>query len=617
MTAKGGRILFSPAAKEAKEAEGKTILEAAREAGVYVDAPCGGKGLCGKCAVHVVEGEAESPSEHETALLKAADREADCRLACMARVKGDMSVVVPQDSLVSHVGDKLFAGRSTAIDPVVKGYPIDLTEGAPDAARIERVTGLMTQRHEFDGLATDPAILPDLGRTGTDLEAKITVFVWQGKEIVGVSPGWAARRLGLALDVGTTTVAAYVADLDDGRLIATGSVTNPQVLFGTDVMSRIAYSSRSREGVKEMQATLIASVNALVSHMAKERDFDVHEIVDATAVGNTVMHHILLAIPPDRLGVWPFTPTVRRSVDVKARDLGLDIGRASYVHVLPVEASFVGADNVAVLLSEAPHTRDEISLVIDLGTNGEIVLGNRQRLLSCSCATGPALEGAHISSGMRAIEGAIDTVRINPDTLDVAYTVIGKEGVTAAKGKTPAPAGLCGSAVIDAVAQLYGAGLIKRDGAFSRIRETERLRKGATGLMEFVVAWKAETKTGRDIVLTQKDIREVQLAKGALYGGWRVLMGRLNVSRADRIAIAGAFGMHLNKESALTLGLFPGDDPDHLVMVGNAAGHGAYLALMDAAKRKEADRLAAWVEHIELAREETFHKEFVNGLSLP
>jgi uncharacterized 2Fe-2S/4Fe-4S cluster protein (DUF4445 family) len=535
----------------------------------------------------------------------------------MARVKGDMTVLVPQEGLVSRAGEKPFAGRSGAIDPAVKGYPIDLAEGEAGQARLERVACLMNLRHGLDNLSTDPAVLPDLGRTGPDLEGRTTILVREEKEIVGALPGWNARRLGLALDIGTTTVAAYAADLEDGRLIATGAVTNPQVLFGPDVMSRISYSSRRPDGAKRMQAVLIASINALVRRMADERGFDAREIVDATVVGNTVMHHIFLGIPPDRLGLWPFTPTIRRSFDVKARDLGLELGRAASLHVLPVEAGFVGADNVAVLLSEAPHARDEISLVIDLGTNGEIVLGNRERLLSCSCATGPALEGAQISSGMRAIEGAIDKVRIDPATFEVDYTVIGKDCRAAGQGGGFGPSGLCGSAVVDAVAQLYGAGLIGRDGAFSQGRHGARLRKGKSGMTEFVVAWKGETKTGRDIVLTQKDIREVQLAKAAIYAGCRVLMRRLNVFSVDRIAIAGAFGMHLDKESALALGIFPPARPDRIAMVGNAAGHGAYLALMDAAKRKEADRIAAWVVHVELACEETFQREFMNGLSLP
>lgn len=503
------------------------------------------------------------------------------------------------------------------IDPVVRGYNIDLAEGDGDEARVERIVRLMAQQYELRDLGIDVTVLEELGKTGGDLEGRVTLLVRMGKEIIGVRPGADARYLGLALDIGTTTIAAYVGDLRDGQLIATGSVTNPQVLFGPDIMSRISYSSRHPDGTRRMQATLIASIDALVHRMAESRGFDPSEIVDATVVGNTVMHHIFLGIPPDRLGLWPFTPTIRQSLDVRARDLGIGIGRASYLHILPVEAGFVGADNVGVLLSEAAHKREEISLIMDLGTNGEIVLGNRERLLSCSCATGPALEGAQISSGMRAIEGAIERVRIDAATFEVDYGVVGKEGWAADNGAGLEPAGLCGSAIIDAVAHLYTTGLIGEDGAFSKDARTPRLRKAASGMVEFVVAWRNETRTGRDIVLTQKDIRQVQLAKAALYAGCRVLMDRLKVASIRRMAIAGAFGMHIDKASALTMGLFPPCDPDHIIMVGNAAGHGAYLALMDKEKRKEADRIAAFVTHVELAREETFQREFMNGLSIP
>ena len=616
MTDKISRTLFAPSLKEVTGAEGTTILEAAREAGVYIDTPCNGKGLCGGCRVRVMEGEAEAPSEQESGLLRAGDGELGYRLACMARIRGDMTVLVPQESVLPQ-GEKPFTGRSGVIDPVVRGYNVDLAEGDGDQARVERVARLMAQQYDLRDLAADVTVLKDLGKMGGDLQGRVTVLVREGKEIIGVLSGWDVRYLGLALDIGTTTIAAYVGDLRDGQLIATGSATNPQVLFGSDIMSRITYSSRHPDGARRMQAVLIASINALVRHMAESRGFEPCEIVDTTVVGNTVMHHIFLGIPPDRLGLWPFTPTIRQSLDVKARDLGIGLGHASSLHLLPLEAGFVGADNVGVLLSDEPHKREEISLIMDLGTNGEIVLGNRERLLSCSCATGPALEGAQISSGMRAIGGAIERVRIDAATFEVDYAVVGKEGWARDPGTSLEPVGLCGSAIIDAVAHLYATGLIGQDGAFSKGKRTARLRRGEAGMMEFVVAWRDETQTGRDIALTQKDIREVQLAKAALYAGCRVLMDRLKVASISRMVIAGAFGMHIDKASALTLGLFPPCDPAAIAMVGNAAGHGAYLALMDKEKRKEADRVAPFVTHVELAREETFQREFMNGLSIP
>jgi len=321
---------------------------------------------------------------------------------------------------------------------------------------------------------------------------------------------------------------------------------------------------------------------------------------------------------PDRLGLWPFTPSVKGSVNVKARELGMDINPSSYIHVLPVEAGFVGADNVGVLLSEEPYNQDELSLIIDLGTNGEIVLGNRETLLSCSCATGPAFEGAHISCGMRALIGAVERVRIDPADLEVDFKVVGREG-WASEHQPGAlrPAGICGSGIIDTLAQLFKTGVIKGTGAFSKDRDTPRLRKGSSGVMEFVLVRNQETATGQDIVLTQKDIRQIQLAKAALYGGCKVLLNHLGVDSVNRMQVAGAFGLNIDKENALTIGLFPWCDPENITLVGNAAGHGAYLALLDREKRKEADQIAGRVTHVELAMEDAFQREFMNALSFP
>ena len=447
----------------------------------------------------------------------------------------------------------------------------------------------------------------------------ITVFVWMDKEIVDVRPGRDETRLGLALDVGTTTVALYLCDLATGEIVASASTTNPQVLFGTDIMSRISYSSHHPlQGVKRMQGELVRAVNALIEQMTGRSGFSSHQIMDMTVVGNTVMHHIFLGIAPDHLGLWPFSPSVQSSMNAKARELGIAINPSCYAHVLPVEAGFVGADNVAVLLSEEPYNKEEIGLIIDLGTNGELVLGNRESLFSCSCATGPALEGAHIVSGMRATIGAIEKVRIDPATLEVDYAVIGTDGWASQHDPGALkPVGICGSGIIDTVASLFLTGLVGEDGAFKANGKTERLRKGPSGALEFVVVWKHESATGSDILLTQKDIRQIQLAKGALQGGARVLMHHLNIDKLPHMVIAGAFGMHIDKENSLAIGLFPWCEPEKVFMVGNAAGHGAYLALVNKDKRIEADRIARKVNHIELALEEGFQQEFLKSLSIP
>jgi uncharacterized 2Fe-2S/4Fe-4S cluster protein (DUF4445 family) len=384
-------------------------------------------------------------------------------------------------------------------------------------------------------------------------------------------------------------------------------------------MSRIAYSAaHPGEGVKRMQRELIRSVNALIDAIVTGKGYSRQQIVDMTVVGNTVMHHVFLGMAPDRLGLWPFEPSVKESIDIKAGELGILINPSSYVHVLPVEAGFVGADNVGVLISEEPYKGKELRLIIDIGTNGEVVVGNRDRLLSSSCATGPAFEGAQISCGMRAMSGAIEKVRIDPDTLEVDYKVVGRKGW--AQGLSMGelqPSGICGSGIIDVVAQLFEAGVIGANGAFSRKVNTPRLRKGRSGMTEFVVAWQHETLMGKDIVFTQKDVRQVQLAKAALHGGCRVLMSRLNVDAMHRIVIAGAFGMHIDKKSALTIGLFPWCEPENIIMVGNAAGHGAYVALVDRSKREEAELIARRIIHIELAMEESFQGEFMSALEIP
>ena len=617
------RILFAPSLTEVFQEAGKTVLDAALDAGLYIDSQCSGKGKCGKCRVRILEGEPGPFTQEESEFISLIDKSLGYRLACMARVTGDLTVLIPQENVLSsESAKKTFPKRSPVINPAVKGYVLEIPEeeGA-HIASFERVAGLLRGQYGLEGLSADIAVLKNLATVTDEAkgQGKITVFVWMDREIVSIVPGQEDTCLGLALDVGTTTVALYLCDLRDGTIVATGSTTNPQVLFGTDIMSRISYSSHHPgQGARRMQTELFRAVNGLIEQMTISNGLSASRIMDMTVVGNTVMHHIFLGIPPDHLGLWPFSPSIQGSVDVRVRDLGIAINPSSYAHVLPIEAGFVGADNVAVLLSEEPYCRENISLIVDLGTNGELVLGNREQLFSCSCATGPALEGAHIASGMRATAGAIEKVRIDPDAFEADYAVVGTEGWASEHGAGELkPVGICGSGIIDSIAQLFKAGLIGQDGAFKENGRTKRLRKGQSGALEFVVAWKHESPMGRDIVLTQRDVRQIQLAKGALHGGCRVLMRRLNIDSLPRLAIAGAFGMHIDKENSLALGLFPWIDPEKIDMIGNAAGHGAYLALMDRDKRTEANRVARTVTHIELALEEDFQKEFLRALSIP
>jgi uncharacterized 2Fe-2S/4Fe-4S cluster protein (DUF4445 family) len=357
-----------------------------------------------------------------------------------------------------------------------------------------------------------------------------------------------------------------------------------------------------------------------LNHLIKAAVEDAHlspdDILELTVVGNTVMHHLFLGIDPQYLGVSPFPPALHQSINFKARDLGLRVHPSANVFILPVEAGFVGADNVGVLIAEEPYRRDEMALIIDIGTNGELVSGNKDRLLSSSCATGPALEGAHIKYGMRAAPGAIERVRIDSETLEVDFKVIG-EPDWKSKSKSVRAKGICGSGIIDAIAELYRNGVIEKSGRFKEGLPASRLRISSEGKPEFVIAWEEETSLKKDVTITQQDVRNVQLAKGAIYAGAKLMMKRLGIAKIDRIILAGAFGSYIDPEKAMTLGMFPDCDLKNIHAVGNAAGDGARIALLNRNKRIEAEEIARRVEYVELTIEQDFQKEFIEAMQIP
>jgi uncharacterized 2Fe-2S/4Fe-4S cluster protein (DUF4445 family) len=446
-------------------------------------------------------------------------------------------------------------------------------------------------------------------------EWKATASVWKDREIIDVEPGKAVRGYGLAVDIGTTTVAGYLCDLTTGEIIATDATMNPQVAYGEDVMSRIGYAVKEKNGLKQLHRSIINCLNRIAARAAAKAGIRRTDITDMAVVGNTCMHHLFLNIDPRNLGRTPFTPAIHHSMDVKARDLGLRIAPGAYVHVLPNEAGFVGADNVGVLIAEEPYKQDEMLLIIDIGTNGELLLGNRKKLLSTSCATGPAFEGAEIRHGMRAAAGAIEKVRIDPETKDVRFKVIGDERWNT-EVKNIGARGICGSGIFDVAAQMFLAGIIDKGGRFDNGVKSPRLTQSGNG-PEFVIARAQETAIGHDIVICQKDIRAIQLAKGAMYAGARLLMNRLGVGKIDKVILAGAFGSYIDKYSAAVIGLFPDCDMEKVYAVGNAAGDGARLALLNTDKRDEADAMARRVEYVELTVEPDFNKVFTQSLAFP
>jgi len=625
-------IIFQPSGRRGRVPEGTTILDAARRLGVGIEAVCGEQLVCGKCRVKVMEGSFPKENitssmshlsgldEKEIKVLKRKDSDEHIRLACSTRIHGDVLVFVPEASRTGKQVVSKAAGKiKVKIKPAVRKYYVELPLPSLDdpLGDFERLETALAKAYRLKKLSIDYRALqklPDVVRKG---DWKLTATVWQGKEIIRVEPGKVETNIGLAVDIGTTTVAGYLTDLNTGEVLVTESMMNPQVRYGEDVMSRITYCMMNEEtGLKELQETIIEGLNTIVKQATHKAGHSPEDISEMTLVGNTAMHHILLGINPEYMGVAPFTPALHESVDVKADRFGIHILPAGNIHVLPIEAGFVGADNVGCLISDVPYKRKEMTLLIDIGTNGELVFGNKDKLISCSCATGPALEGAQIEFGMRAAPGAIERVKIDPVTLEPVYKVIGSDRWSDGQANMQAK-GICGSAIIDVIAEMFRTRILKKNGQVNMDLKSPRLRKGDKGGNEYVLAWKHETSIDQDIVVNQKDVRAIQLAKGALYSGCLIMMRKLGGKPFDRLAVAGAFGSHIDKVAAMIIGMFPDCDLKKVKYIGNAAGDGARIALLNVDKRKEANEIARKVEYVELALEEDFNDRFGEAMQFP
>jgi uncharacterized 2Fe-2S/4Fe-4S cluster protein (DUF4445 family) len=632
------KLIFQPAGRRGEIEEGSTILDAAQALGVDLEALCGNKKVCGKCKIRIEEGYFEKDNI-ESSMLHIAPREPSkdelkhikpedgpgIRLACSCEIHGDLKVYVPERSRAGkQVVRKAAKELSIALDPAIKKYTVvlkaptlhDMTTGD-----YERVLKALEEDYGLKDLTFDYMVLKELQDVLRAGDWMATFTVWMDKEIIKAEPGSVELSYGLAVDIGTTTCVGYLCDLSTGKVINTESMMNPQVPYGEDVMSRITYAMTNQNGLQTMQESILTGLNEIIEKVVGEVRKDGPNpgfaIDDLTIVFNTAMHHIFLGLNPIYIGRSPFIPAVQRSLNIKARDIGLRINPAAYVHVLPIEAGFVGADNVGVLIAQEQYFQSEMVLVIDIGTNGELLLGNKDRICSTSCATGPAFEGAQIKFGMRAAPGAIEKVKIDYATKEPQYKVIGKaDWHTHIEGKINAK-GICGSAIIDVIAEMFKAGIIDKTGKFVMNLDTNRVRKDAQGKPEYVLAWADETSINQDITVTQGDVRALQLAKGALYTGTKLMMQKMGVTKLDRVELAGAFGSHIDREASLTLGMFPDVPIDKVVVVGNAAGDGARMALLNKAKRVEADERARWVEFVEIATEPTFEREFMQAMHIP
>jgi uncharacterized 2Fe-2S/4Fe-4S cluster protein (DUF4445 family) len=615
-------VVFQPSGRRGYVDEGKTLLEAAQELGAQLASVCGGYAQCGKCMIKLIEGSFEeygvtSSMEHLSAI-----GEDECeflkkhppnyRLSCAARIYGDVVIHVPGKSRISKQSiRKTFNLTNVSMAPAVKKYGLDLNPSQLRKADWECLQAELFRQYNLDSLSIDFPVLLELQKVLNRGDWKVTVFIWKDTEVIKVEPGLVAKPFGLAIDIGTTTISTYLCDLGSGELLSSESVTNPQLVYGEDVMSRITHAMANENGLANLNRTIIDTLNQTAEQVAHEAGIKCDSIVDVTVVGNTCMHHLFLGIHPECLGRNPFIPCTLHSLDIKARDLGLQFAPGAYVHMLPNIAAFLGSDSVGALIAEPPYTHEGMTLIMDIGTNGELMLGNRDRLIACSCATGPALEGASIKHGMRASPGAIEKLEIDPGTKEVRFKVIGKQGWSNDSEAVKA-GGICGSGIIDAVAQMLKAGILGKSGRFNSESDTSRLRITEKGA-EFIIAWAGQTSMGQDIAISQADVRAVQLAKGALYAGAGFLIRSMGIERPDRILLAGAFGNYIDKRSAAYMGLFPDSDLKDVHFVGNAAGAGALLALLNLDKRKEADKIAEQVKCVELTREPDFAKEFARA----
>jgi uncharacterized 2Fe-2S/4Fe-4S cluster protein (DUF4445 family) len=630
MKGKKYMVVFQPSGIRGKVDDSVTIMEASRKLGADIESLCGGKATCGKCRVKIEEGEfrkygitssiaSVSPiSEGDRKLLSKQQLRDNYRLACQTHIHGDCVIFVPEESRKGQQVIRKEAGaRNIRLKPAVKKYHVTLKPATlhDNIGDFERLQAELARRYKLRELTIDYPVLLNLQKSVREDDWEVTVSVWKNREIINVESGHVKKNYGLAVDIGTTTIAGYLCDLSSGEVVATDAMMNPQVAYGEDVMSRISYSVKSEEGLRQLNQAIIKGLNQIAGRAAVQAGIKRSDIVDMTVVGNTCMHHIFLNINPLYLGKTPFSPGVHHSLDIKARDLGIKISPGAYTHVLPIEAGFVGADNVGVLIAEEPYNQEEMLLIIDIGTNGELILGNRSKLLSASCATGPAFEGAEIKHGMRAAPGAIERIKIDPKTREVQFKVIGNERWSN-DAKNLKARGICGSGIFDVAAQMFLAGIIDKSGRFNSHLKTPRLRKAGKE-PAFVIAWAEETAIEDDIVICQSDIRAIQLAKGAVYAGARTLMNRLGVDRLDKVILAGAFGSYIDRESAAVIGLFPDCDLENVYAVGNAAGDGARIALLNVDKREEADIIARRVEYVELTVEPNFNKTFTQALLFP
>ena len=637
-------VVFTPSGKRGRFPAGTPVLSAARQLGVDLDSVCGGRGICSKCqvtpsygdfpkhGVSVRDGALSDWNAVEDRYDKKRGLKPGRRLGCQATILGDVVIDVPPESQVHRqVVRKAATERAIAMDPATRLHFV--TVNAPDmhepTGDLERLQAALADQWGVEGALADLTLIAKLQKALRKGDWQVTVAVFDDHtpappRIVEIWPGLHEDGLyGLAIDLGSTTIAAHLTNLDNGAVVASSGLMNPQIRFGEDLMSRVSYAMMNPGGDAEMTRAVRAALNDLAGAIAAEAGIDPALILETVFVCNPVMHHLLLGLDPVELGQAPFALATSHAMSLAAADLGLDaINRRARTYILPCIAGHVGADAAAVALSEEPGKSEDLVLIVDVGTNAEILLGNTTMVLACSSPTGPAFEGAQISSGQRAAPGAIERIEIDPVTKEPRFRVIGSglwsddpgfDKVVEATGVT----GICGSGIIEAVAEMRMAGLLDAGGLIGSADQTGPARCEPDGRTHSYLIHDGGAEGGPRITVTQGDIRAIQLAKSALYAGARLLMDEMGVDTVDRVVLAGAFGAHISTKHAMVLGMIPDAPLDKVTSAGNAAGTGARIALCNRAARAEIERVVGRITKVETAIEPRFQEHFVAANAIP
>jgi uncharacterized 2Fe-2S/4Fe-4S cluster protein (DUF4445 family) len=591
---------FEPVGRRVPCKRGDTVLEAAQRGGIVLNATCGGEGFCGRCIVQLVAGQASAPNYTEIAELGEAETKLGWRLACQTEIEGDLRVHIPPESFATAQRTQT-EGHDLPITlhPAVRAVrdvvlaPPGLEDLRSDAARLRDALNM-------PALSFPVSVLRSLSTDLRENEFHASIFL-RGAIAVGVRPPGTAA-LGYAVDLGTTKLAGYLVDLESGVTLAAAGAMNPQISYGEDVMARIRHAISQPEGAEQLRKAVVEALNDLAQRLCAQTGRSVKDIADAVVVGNTAMHHLFLGLPVKQLGLAPYVPAESHALDIPALDLGLEFAPGAEVHLLPNIAGFVGADHVAMLLGSGMLEQGGMVLGLDIGTNTEISLITPQGHFSCSTASGPAFEGAHIRHGMRAAPGAIEKVLIHDGQIKL-QTIDGQP-----------PVGLCGSGILDLIAQMRKAGILNNRGAITGAGFETRLRPGENG-PEFVLVGAAESG-GAEVIFDRKDVTEIQLAKGAMRAGVEILLKKAGITaqQLDKVVIAGAFGTYLDVQSGMDIGMFPRLPRDHFLQVGNAAGTGARMALLSKQVRQQAIQVAQRVSYVELSSEPSFSGTFARSL---